>query len=66
MSWLHTIFSLDGTSVGLLTLILVMANFAYTKWCKKPEKWLEPWQMGTHMSVLRKSELSNEYLHDTV
>ena len=32
-----------------------MGNFANTKWCKKPEKWLKPWHMGTHMKVLRVS-----------
>ena len=37
-----------------LTLMLLVANFANTKSCKKnPEKSLKPWQMGTHLRVLR-------------
>ena len=44
--------------------MLLVANLANTKWCKKPEKWLRPWHMGTHLRVL--SELSNEYQHDRV
>ena len=31
---------------------------------KNPEKWLKPWQMGTHLST--QWELSNEYQHDSV
>ena len=38
-----------------LTLMLVVANLANTKWCQKPEKWLKPWQMGTHLRVLGES-----------
>ena len=26
-----------------------MANLAIIKWCQKPEKWLKPWHMGTHL-----------------
>ena len=33
-----------------------MAN---TKLCKKPEKCLKPWHMGTHLRVLNKSYLMN-------
>ena len=40
---------------GCITLMLLMANLANTKWCKKPEKWLKPWQMGTLLRVLGKS-----------
>ena len=36
-----------------LTLMLVVANFANTKW-RKAEKWLKPWHMGTHLRSLRK------------
>ena len=32
-----------------LTLVLLMVNLANTKWCKKPEKLLKPWHMGTHL-----------------
>ena len=38
-----------------LTLMLLVTNLANTKWCKKPEKWPKPWQMGTHMKVLGES-----------
>ena len=30
-------------------------NLANTKWCEKPEKWLKPWQLGTHRKVLSES-----------
>ena len=43
----------------LLTHMLLVANLAYTKWCKKTEKWLKPWHMGIHLRELQ--ELSNEY-----
>ena len=39
----------------LINLVVLVANLAKTKWCKKPEKWLKPWQMGTHLRVLSKS-----------
>ena len=39
----------------LLTLMLVVANFANTIWCKKPKDWLKPWHMGTYLRVLRES-----------
>ena len=38
-----------------LTLTLLVANFANANWCKKLEKWLKPWQMGTHLKELRES-----------
>ena len=38
-----------------LTLMLLVATLDKTKWCKKPEKLLKPWQMGTHLIVLSKS-----------
>ena len=34
-----------------LTLLLLVANLVNTKWCNKPEKWLKPWHMGTHLRV---------------
>ena len=37
--------------------MLVVANLANTKWCKKPEKRLKPWQMGTHLRVLSESHI---------
>ena len=39
----------------MLTLMLLVANFANTKWCKKPEKWLKPCHMGTHLRELGRS-----------
>ena len=38
-----------------LTLMLLVANLTHTKWCKKTEKWLKPWHMGTHLRVLCES-----------
>ena len=35
-----------------LTHMLLVANLAITKKCKKTEKWLKPWHMGTHLRVL--------------
>ena len=43
-----------------LILMLLVANFANTKWCKKAEKWLQPWHMGTDLRVL-----SERYLMGT-
>ena len=37
----------------------VVANFANTKLCKKPQKCLKPWHMGTYLRVLSKSHLMN-------
>ena len=42
-----------------LTLMLLMAILANTKWCKKPEKWPKPWHIGTHLRVLSKRYLMN-------
>ena len=33
------------------TLMLLVNNFANTKWRKKAVKWLKPWHMGTHLRV---------------
>ena len=38
-----------------LTLALLVANLANAKTWKKPEKWLKPWQMGTHLRALSES-----------
>ena len=42
-------------SLGMygLTLMLLEANLANTKYCKNPEKSLKPWHIGTHLRVLR-------------
>ena len=34
-----------------------MTNFAKTKWCKKAEKWLKHWHIGTQLRVLSESFL---------
>ena len=44
--------------------LLMVANLASTNLCKKPEKWLKPWHMGTHERPQK--ELSNEYQHNRV
>ena len=36
-----------------LTLMLLLANLANTKYCKKMEKLLKPWHMGIHLSTQR-------------
>ena len=48
--WTKVASTLEG-----LTLMLLVANLANTKWWKKLRKWLKPWQMGTHMRVLSES-----------
>ena len=45
-------FSL-GTN--MLTLMLLVANLANTKWLEKPGNWLSPRHMGTHLRVLSES-----------
>ena len=46
--------------------MLVVAHLANTKICKKTEKLLKPWQMGTHLRVLGESFQMNKYLDDRV
>ena len=42
-----------------LSLMLLVANLANTKWYKKnPEKWWKAWRMGTHLKILSLSYLS--------
>ena len=41
-----------------------MANFANTKWSKKPEKLLKPWHMGTHLILLSESYPMNTNMQD--
>ena len=38
-----------------LTLKLLVANSVNTKWYKKPNKWLKPWHMYTHLRVISES-----------
>ena len=45
--------------VKSLTLMLLEANLDIIKWCKKPEKSLKPWHIGTHLRVLSESYLMN-------
>ena len=40
---------------GLTIIMLLVANLANAKLCKKPEKWVKLLQMGTHMKVLSES-----------
>ena len=47
--------SVSGIIEIMLTLMLLVANMAYTKWRKTPEKWLKTWYTGTHLRVLSKS-----------
>ena len=45
--------------MGALTLMLLVANLANTKVCKKAEILLKPWHMGSHLRVLSNSFLMN-------
>ena len=44
--------SLWSLQTLILTLMLLVANLANTKWCKTLERWLKPWHMGTHLRAL--------------
>ena len=65
-SYVYTIFktwsgrTVTQQAVKGLTIMLLVANLANTNSCKKSEKWLKPWHMGTHLRVLSES---NEYQH---
>ena len=48
-----------------LTIMLLVANMANTKWCKKTEKMTETLAHG-YSSESTQQELSNEYQHDMV
>ena len=52
-------FSQGTLSMKGLTLMILWANLPYTKSCKKTEKWLKPWHMGTHLIVLSLSYQMN-------
>ena len=45
--------------IDILTLMVLLANLANTKCCKKSEKRPKPCHMGTHLRVLSKSYLMN-------
>ena len=47
--------ALEKSSIGRINSNAAVANLANTKLSKKPEKWLKPWHMGTHLKVLRES-----------
>ena len=54
----------DDESLALRTtsycsLMLLVADLANTKGCKKAEKWLRPRHMGTHLRVLSESYVMN-------
>ena len=49
--WLHHTHLLPLHSL-YITLMLLVANLANTKWCKTQEKSLKPWHMGTHLRGL--------------
>ena len=38
-----------------LTLMLLVANLANTKWCKTPENWLKLWHMGRGLAAYASS-----------
>ena len=44
-------------STLLLTLMLLVANLAITKGCKKSLKWLQPWHTGKHLRVLKRTKV---------
>ena len=46
---------INNLEKNLLILMLLVANFCITKWCKQAGKWLKPWQIGTHLRVLSES-----------
>ena len=53
--------SINGlTQQAPLTLMLLMANLAKTKWWEKLDKWLKPWHMGANLST--QQMLSNEWI----
>ena len=54
-----TVGNRSSSALEGLTLTLLVANFANTKWCKKTRKWLKPWHIGTHLRVLSESYLMN-------
>ena len=43
----------------VLTLMLLVADWAITKWCIQTKKWLKPWHMGTHLRVLSENYSMN-------
>ena len=58
--WVNQVgYDLAHSVYAILSLMLLVANLTITKRCKKPEKWLKPWQMGTHLTVLNESYLMN-------
>ena len=62
----HCIFPdkrpIEKSEYWFLTLMLLVANLANTKWCKTREIWLKPWHMGIHMRVLSESYPMNTIL----
>ena len=52
---IHQITLVKVKSWVALTFMLWVSNFACTEWCKRAEKWLKPWHMGTDLRVLSES-----------
>ena len=53
----------NGRQAELLTLMLLVANLANTKWGKKAEN---DWNPGKWVLIWHFTQLSNEYQHDRV
>ena len=51
----HFQWCLMSAKMVHLSLMLLVANFANTKWGKEVGKWLKPCHMGTHLKVLSES-----------
>ena len=62
---MYTTVSLRNTQNAILTLMLLVANLANTKWCKKPWKMTET-LAHVYSSESTQRELSNEYHHERV
>ena len=58
--WLIVIPRLWTThSAVIISLMLLVPNFANTKQCKKVDKWLKPWHMSIHLRVFSESYLGS-------
>ena len=49
----QTLLEMQWVWLPLCSVMLLVANFANTKWFKKTEKQLKPWHIGTHITVLK-------------
>ena len=48
--WTVIVYCIEG---HLFLTLMLLVNFANTKWCKKVEKWLNPWHMGSYLRARR-------------